>query len=504
MLPNYALHHRTVVGFCVFLIIVGGIWSYLKMGRLEDPEFSIKTALVVTFYPGADASEVERHVTNNIERAAQQINGFDKVRSISKPGVSFVLVDLKDTVSPDEMPNVWQELRNKVALTRMDLPVEALPPIVKDDFGDVFGIVVALTGEGFSDAELRDRAKELQKELLLVDQVRRVDLWGLPEEQIEIEISHARMTELNIHPLSVFLALQGQNITTDSGNMTIGGEKIRLTPGGTFKSLEEIGDLILPDGSAAELGRAVQTAVQKPALSAIAAKLAGKHSTESRQIRLRDIATIKRVKVEEPSEIMRSNGRQAVAIAISPVPNGNVIKMGQDVRAKIEEIEARWPAGFSSDILSYQPENVERAISGFTKNLREAIIIVTFVVMLAMGWKSGLLITSSLLIVMLGTFCVLLPIGMVLHRASLGALIIALGILVDDAVVVGDLILVRMQRGMDRAEACIDGARRASWQLLGATIVGALAFWPIYLSPNETGQYAGSVFVVLAISLMIS
>lgn len=502
MLPKYAVHHRVVVGFCVALIVAAGIWSYVTMGRLEDPEFSVKTAVVVTLYPGASANEVAEQVTNVVERAAQQIKGLDTVRSVSKPGVSLVLVDLDPAFPSKDMPTAWQELRNKVQLASFELPVEALPPIVNDDFGEVYGIVFALSGDGFSDAELRDRAKELQKEFLKVDQVRRVELWGLPEERIEVEISQARMADLKIHPLAVYLALATQNFKTGSGDMSISGEKIRIAPSGSFESLDEIRDLVLPDGI--DFSKAASDLADGAKLESILARAASGHGAGTRQIRLGDIATVRRVVAEEPSSLMRSNGRRAVAIALSPVPKGDVILMGEQVRRRAEEIMRDYPAGFQLDVVSYQPDNVNVSIHAFTKNLYEAIIIVTLVVMIAMGWRSGLLITSSLLIVMLGTICVLKPMGFVLQRVTLGAFIIALGILVDDAVVVGDLILVRMQRGMDRAEACVEGARRAAHQLLGATIVGALAFLPIWLSPDITGEYAGGIFVVLAISLMIS
>lgn len=473
------------------------------MGRLEDPEFSIRTALVVTSYPGASAADVADLVTNEIERAAQQIKGFERVRSISQPGISYVFVDLEDELPVNEMPTSWQELRNKVALAKLKLPPEALPSVVKDDFGDVFGIVLALSGEGYSDSELIDRAKELQKELLLVDQVRRVELWGVPEERIEVEISQAQMTELNVHPLAVVLALQGQNLSVDSGSMSLGQEKIRIAPGGEFKTIEEIENLILPDAPVETLVAESQGTLGLQGLKGITSSGAVKEKS-GRQIRLRDIAKVRRVSNEEPQQIMRSNGKKAIGLALSPVPNGNVVRMGELISKRLKELTSQWPVGFQVDVISYQPDNVVTAIHGFTKNLREAVIIVTFVVMLAMGLRSGLLITSSLLVVMLGTFCVLAPMGIVLHRSSLGAFIVALGILVDDAVVVGDLILVRMQRGMDRTTACIEGANRASHQLLGATIVGALAFWPIYLTPDATGQYAGSVFIVLAVSLAIS
>ncbi|MBQ2683470.1 MAG: efflux RND transporter permease subunit [Thermoguttaceae bacterium] len=504
MLPRYAVHHRVVVGFCVFLILAGGLWSYFRMGRLEDPVFTVKTAVVATLYPGASAETVANQVTNVVERAAQQIEGFEKVRSISRPGMSIVLVDLLPTVKKEDLPDIWQELRNKVQLERVHLPPECLPPIVKDDFGEVYGIVFALSCDGFPAGELRDRARDLQKEFLRVDQVRRVELWGLPEEQIEVEISQARMTDLNIHPLAVFLALAAQNATGSSGDINLEGEKIRVAPSGAFQSLEEIGDLVIPDGI--DISRALGSIAGGSSLVKTAAQFLPLPSGQggTRQIRLRDIAEIRRVTAEEPSKLMRSNGRQAVAIALSPIPNGDVILMGKMVRQRAEELMRDYPAGYRLDTVSYQPDNVNVSIHAFTENLYEAIIIVTFVVLVAMGWRSGILITSSLLIVMLGTVCILKPMGIVLQRVSLGAFIIALGILVDDAVVVGDLILVRMQRGMERTQACIEGANRAAFQLLGATIVGALAFLPIWLSPDMTGEYAGGLFTVLAISLMIS
>ena len=504
MLPHYAINHRVVVSFCVLLIVVGGVWSYITLGRLEDPEFSVKTAVVATICPGASTDEIEERVTNVVERAAQQIKHLERVRSISKPGLSIVFVDLQEKTDPKDMPDTWQELRNKMSTVKASLPVEALPPIVKDDFGDVYGCVFALTAEGFSDAELVKRARALQKRLLLVDQVRRVELWGLPDERVEVEISRARMAELNIQPLHIVLALQSQNLTSDSGTLNVDGSKIRVSPTGEFETLEEIENLLIPDGLSADMIGIATEYVKDTSLEGLASRLDDVRGNGARQIRLRDVATVRRIENDEPSQTMRINGRRAVAIALSPVPNGNVLKMGEGVRQTLDEALSDFPVGFEIHDVSYQPDSVKVSIHAFTKNLYEAIVIVTVVVMLAMGWKSGILITSSLLIVLLGTFCVLKGLGVDLQRTSLGALIVALGILVDDAVVVGDLILVRMQRGMERKEACIDGTKRAATQLLGATIVGALAFWPIYLSPNMTGEYAGSLFIVVGCSLIIS
>ena len=502
MLPKYAVHHRTVIGFCVFLLIVGGIYSYFTMGRLEDPEFTVKTAVVITLYPGASPEDVANNVTSVIEEAAQQIKGFKTSRALSRPGMSIVFVDLLETFPTENIDKAWTELRNKIDIAALKLPPETITPIVNDDFGEVYGIVLALTADGYTDAELRDAAKDVQKQLLLVPEVKRIVLWGLPEEQIEIEFSQAKMSELSVHPMVVYWALAAQNLKVKAGEMSISGERIRINPSGAFESIEEIENVIIPDGiDAAGL---IQLAASGDNPNPILERLSANNGKGTRQIRLKDVATVRRVAVDEPSKVMRINGQRAVVLALSPVPNGDVIAMGEEVHERIGEIMKTYPAGYHIDTVSYQPDNVNVAIHAFTKNLREAIIIVTFVVMIAMGWRSGLLITSSLLLVILGTLCVLAPMGIILQRTSLGAFIIALGILVDDAVVVGDLILVRMQRGMERTQACIEGAHRAANQLLGATIVGALAFLPIYLSPDVTGEYAKDIFIVLAISLMIS
>lgn len=504
MLPHYAIHHRTVVIFGVMLIVCGGIFSYFSMGRLEDPEFSIKTAVVATVYPGASAEEVETQVTDIVERAIQRVSGLKRIRSISYPGISVVFVDIKSSVKSKLLPAVWQNLRNKLSEIKTQLPAEALSPVVKDDFGDVYGIVLALSSNDYTPAELRDKAKELQRELQLVDQVGRVELWGVQKEIIEIEMSRAKMGELSVHPLSIILALQRQNLKSLNGSMTVQGQNIRLAPTGTFLSVDEIADLVLPDSAAATILGVGSQALAESTLAGAAARVLESKDQTTHQIRLRDIATIRRTYADPPDQILRVNGIPSVALAIAPVPNGNVIEMGDAVRKRAEELLATYPIGLELQTITYQPDNVKISIHAFMKNLYEAIIIVTLVVMIAMGWRSGLLITSSLLIVILGTMCVIYPFGMTLHRVSLGAFIIALGILVDDAVVVGDLILVRMQQGMDRAQACVEGANRVSFQLLGATIVGFIAFLPVYLSQDDSGEYCRDLFLVLTISLTIS
>ncbi len=503
MLPKYAVENRTVIGFCVSLIVLGGVWAYFSMGRLEDPEFTVRTSVVVTLYPGATAEEVDRRVTEVVERNVRRVPGVKTTRAMSRPGLSFIYVDMQDDFPPGQLSATWQDLRNKMSALRLELPVEALTPMVQDDFGDVFGIILALSGDGYSDAELRDRARQLQRELMTVDQVGRIELWGIRQETIEVNISRSRMAELSIHPAMILLALAQHNLQTDAGQVTVDDRTIRLIPGGTFATVEEIGELVIPNGSLDAITQSVSSKAAGGHLAPFSARFTLPASSAA-PIRLKDIATITRTYSDPPQTIMRSNGQSAVVLAIAPVRGGDVIQMGKHVNNRVDEMLHDFPLGFTVERVCYQPDNVVQAIGVFEGNLREAIIIVTVVVMIAMGLRSGIIITFSLLVVILATLCILYPLGVVLQRTSLGAFIVALGILVDDAVVVGDMILVNMQRGMNRKAACIEGARHVGGQLLGATIVGALAFWPVYLSPDATGEYCRDLFIVVAVSLGVS
>ncbi|GHT40710.1 multidrug transporter AcrB [Planctomycetales bacterium] len=490
MLPKYALENRTLVGTAVTLLAIGGVWAYLSMGRLEDPEFTVRTGYVVTAYPGASAEEVDQQVTQVVERYIRRVSGVKQVRCISRVGVSIIYVDMQPDFPPEKLPIAWQELRNKLSGAKQELPLESLPPQVHDDFGDVYGIIFALTGDGYSATDLQNYAEILQRELQILPEAGRVELRGVRKEAIEINISRSRMSALSVPMELLILALNQQNLQIDTGQITLDGQNIRVASKGTFESPDEIGNLIIPNGLT-NLDDALRT-YRPPAL------------TLKEPVRLRDFATIRRTLIDPPPEIVRSNGKDAVAVCISPIKGGNVIRMGEEVEKRIREMMQMFPVGLKLDRVCYQPDNVTKAVRLFEKNLLEAVVIVTVTVMIAMGLRSGLLITGSLLVVIFGTLCVLHPLGVVLNRTSLGAFIIALGILVDDAVVVGDMILVNMQRGKSRRDACVDGANQVGIQLLGATIVGALAFLPVYLSPDDTGEYCRDLFIVVAVSLMIS
>ncbi len=513
MLPQYAVKNRNVVNFVVLAAILGGILSYINIGRLEDPEFTVKKGVIVTVYPGASAYEVEQNVTDVVERTVNRVKNVDRIKSWSRPGLSLVLVELDQNLTDAQLSDRWSDMRNKMKDIRLELPAEALSPIVQDDFGQVYGVVLSLCSEGFTPSENLAQARRLQRSLSMLPEVGRVELWGQPEEYIEITLSRARLAELAIPPTTIVASLVKQNLSANAGNIEAFEEKIRLAPTGRFQSVEEIGDLLINASVAGAALNTFQSIADKntPGSASVAADLIASRKGgvvsvggESPQVRLRDIAEIRRVELDPPSKVFRFNGQTGIAIAISPRPNGNVTRMGEQIEQEIAQFKENLPLGYSVDKVAFQPDNVQQAIHGFIKCLYEAVIIVSIVVMLAMGWRSGIMITSSLIIVFLATMCLILPMGIVLQRISLGAFIIALGILVDNAVVVGDLISVRMSRGMERVQACVEGTRRTAYQLLGATIVGILAFLPVYLVDNNVGEYCKSLFIVIAISLTLS
>ncbi|MGE4488997.1 MAG: efflux RND transporter permease subunit [Kiritimatiellales bacterium] len=468
----FALKKRTVMIVMTLLMIIAGIFSYGKLGRLEYPTFTIKTALVVTQYPGATPAEVEAEVTDPLEEAIQAMGQIKEVYSTSQEGLSFVYVDIKDTIKSDKLPQIWDELRRKVNDVQNQLPPGAGPSVVNDDFGDVFGVFFALTGDGCTYADLKDYADELKKELLLCDDVAKVGFWGMQQEMIYVEFDRALLTQLGLSPEMIAGTLQAQNAVASSGKVEVDGEYLRITPTGDFSSEEAIADLYI--GGASGL------------------------------VRLGDVATIRRGYQDPPRNLMTYNGQPSVGVGISTVAGGNVVTMGESIRAKLKELESERPAGMELHTIYYQSEMVTESVNSFVVNLIEAVLIVVILLMFFMGWQSGLLIGGVLLMTILGTFVGMYLLHIDLQKISLGALILALGMLVDNAIVVADGILVRVERGDDREKAAEEIVRDTQWPLLGATIVAILAFTAIGFAPGSVGEFCRSLFNVMALSLMLS
>lgn len=470
-----SIRYKTITLVMTVLIIGGGIYSYERLGRLEDPEFTIKDAQIFTRYPGATAMEVAEEVTDEIETAIQQLGQVKRVTSISQAGLSTIQVEMKDKYDKETLPQVWDELRRKVNDAQSKLPPGTTPSLVYDDFGDVYGVFYAVQGDGYSYAELKDYVDTLRRELLLCEDVGKISIFGDQPEVVYVEISRARLARLGLSPRAIYASLAGQNLVAPAGDFRVGSRYIRIQPSGEFTSVEEIGDLlILQDDATAT------------------------------KLYLRDIATIRRGYVDPPNSIMHFNGRPAIGLGISTVSGGNVIAMGASLDRRLRELQAETPIGMEIGVIAHQAEAVSTSINGFVVSLAEALAIVVGVLMLAMGLRSGILIGVILLLTILSTFIIMDIQGIMLERISLGALIIALGMLVDNAIVVVDGILVNIQKGMDRIQAASRVVAQTIWPLFSATVIAVLAFAAIGLSQDSTGEYCRSLFQVILISLMMS
>ena len=458
------------------IFIVGGIYAYKNLGRLEDPEFTIKQALVVTPYPGASPEEVTKEVTNPIEDACQQMGQVDYVESESSRGRSLVRVHIKNKYHKDRIPQVWDELRRQVNDVQPRLPpsVRGRSQVV-DDFGDVYGIFLGITGKGYPMPQLRRYADAVRRELQLVPGVAKVDLFSEQQDVVFLEISRTRMAQLGINEDQIFSHLQAENVAADGGRVRVGSQNIVINPTGGFRSPEEMLDLVI--GS----------------------------SSSGRQLLLRDVATIEHGYEDPPRRILRYDGQPAIGLGISTAPGGNVVTMGDGVLKKLEGMKTNQPLGIEIHHINFQPVAVTEATRAFTFNLVKAVTIVFVVLLFAMGRRAGFIIGFVLFITIIGTFLVMRLKGdLLLERISLGALIIALCMLTDNAIVVTEGFKVGIEAGKDKLEVIRDVIAHNQWPLFGATGIAILAFAAIGLSEDSAGELLSSLFWVICISLTLS
>ncbi|WP_305841694.1 efflux RND transporter permease subunit [Photobacterium leiognathi] len=473
-IATYFIKNKVISWMLTLIFLVGGTFSFFGLGQLEDPAFTIKDAMVVTAYPGATPQQVEEEVTYPIEKAIQQLTYVDEVNSISSRGLSQITVTMKNNYGPDDLPQIWDELRRKVNDISSNLPPGVAKPKVIDDFGDVYGILLAITGDGYSYKELSDYVDYLRREIELVDGVGKVGVTGNQQEQVFIEISMQRLSSLGISLETIYNILATQNLVTSAGAVRIGDEYVRVHPTGEFKNVDELGDLIITEKGANGL------------------------------IYLRDVADIKKGFKEIPDNLVGFNGHEALNVGVSFVEGVNVVEVGQRVMQKLAELKEQQPVGIDIDAVYSQPIEVDKSVSGFVVSLGQAVVIVIVVLLFFMGLRSGLLIGLILLLTVLGTFVFMKWLAIDLQRISLGALVIALGMLVDNAIVVVEGILIGMQKGRTRMQAASDIVTQTKWPLLGATVIAVMAFAPIGLSQDSTGEYCRTLFTVLLISLMLS
>ncbi|MCG7900546.1 MAG: efflux RND transporter permease subunit [Candidatus Thiodiazotropha weberae] len=471
---EYSVRTPVISWLLVIILVGGGLLSFDKMGKLEDPAFTIKNAKVITLYPGASAQEVEDEVTYHIEDAIQRLEQVKRIKmSISRPGMSDISIEFKDKYRADDFPDIYDELRRKIVDMKNKLPPGAQDPMVIDDFGDVYGVYLALTGQGYSWRDLWDFADYLKQELVLVPGIRKVTIGGEQKEVVYVDISRERLGELGISPSSIAQLLQSQNAVVTAGHGNVQHQRLRIVPSGELTSVTAIGDILVA-------------------------------SEDKRLIYLRDIASITRAYAEVPSQLYYLNGKPALTLGISMQSGENVVAVGERLSNRVMELIPNIPIGMEIKEIYNQPLEVDKSVSGFLVSVGQAVAIVIVVLLLFMGLRVGLIIGAVLLITVAGTLLLMYLEGIELQRISLGALVIALGMLVDNAIVVAEGMLVRMQSGMRATQAAQETVGKTIWALLGGTIIGILAFSAIGLSQDSTGEFANSLFWVILYSLLLS
>lgn len=470
----WSISRARLILFTVVLLLLAGAWAYGQLGKLEDPDFTIHTALVHVEYPGARAQRVETEVTEVMERHIQQLSELKELESVSRDGHAIIYVHVKEHYTGQKLRQIWDEL-NKIARgAAVELPESTRGPFVDDDYGDVFGLLYAITGAGFSQHEIDEYADDLRRELLRVPGVARSELFGRQGERIFVEISRERIAALGLHPGQIAQALQRQNVVAPGGAIELDDKRVGLFVTGVFDTVEDV--------------RSVS--VRNPA-------------TEER-IYLRDIANVYRGYADPPKRILRYDGAPGIALGIVPDPGTNVAELGTRIEQRLAQLAQERPVGMQIHTVNDQPENVETAVNEFSINLASAVTIVVVVLLVALGWRSGVIVGSGVPLTIVSTFLVMYFFGIDLHRVSLGALIIVLGMLVDNAIVVAELMMARIQRGVDRAQAAHEAVSETAGPLLIGTLIAALSFSPISMTPTAVGEFTSSLFWVVAIALALS
>lgn len=473
-IPKYSLDNPKVIYFFLAILMIGGILAFESLGKKEDSPFVIKSAVLITRYPGATPQEVEQLITEPIEREIQSMRRVYKIKSESFYGMSKINIELDPATPPGEMPQMWDELRRKVLNIQPQLPQGASGVTVSDDFGDVFGIYFGLTAsEGFSYHDLREWGQRIKTELVTVDGVQKVALYGEQTEVVNMFISMSKLANSGLDLNGVMQTIKSQNSLINTGEKRAGYLELKILAEGTYKTLDDIrNQLVVTDNG--------------------------------RQIRLGDITVIEKGYMDPPGSLMRVNGKRAIGIGVATTPEKDVVKTGESVREKLQQLLPLMPVGI--DLVTLYPEDqiAREANNGFLLNLAESLAIVIFIILLVMGARAGMLIGSSLLFSIGGTLLIMQFMGVGLNRTSLAAFIIAMGMLVDNAIVVTDNAQIAIRRGIGRREALIRGATIPQWGLLGATLIAVFSFLPLYLAPSAVAEIVKPLFVVLAVSLGLS
>ena len=471
-LSRWALGHRSLVVYFMLVLAIAGVGSYLRLGRSEDPAFTIKTMVIQAQWPGASLEDTLKQVTERIERKAQETPSLDYIKSYTTPGQTTVFVNLKGITPARAVPEIWYQVRKKIGDIKSQLPQGVLGPGFNDEFGDTYGIVYAFVSDGFSPRELRDYVEDARSQLLQTPDVSKIDVVGARDEKVYIEFSTARLAGLGLSPNAVVAALQAQNAVTPAGVLQTGEEKVLLRVSGAFRSERDLTGVNFVVGD--------------------------------RLIRLGDIAEIRRAYADPPQPLFRVNGQDAIGLAIAMRDGGDVLELGRNISARMARIKADLPIGIEPVLVANQPKIVESAIGEFMEALWEAIAIVLAVSFLSLGLRAGAVVACSIPLVLAIVFVVMELWGIDLQRVSLGALIIALGLLVDDAMITVETMVTRLEHGDEKAEAASYAYTSTAFPMLTGTLVTVAGFIPIGFARSAAGEYTFSLFAVVTIALLTS
>ncbi len=471
-LSEWALRNRGIVLYFMLAFAVIGAWSYTRLGQSEDPPFTFKVMIVQTFWPGATADEIQQQINERIETTLMETGQYEFVRSYARPGESTVLFLARDALHSRDLPELWYQIRKKVGDIRHELPAGIVGPFFNDEFGDTFGNIYALSGDGFSYAELKDYARRVQLELLRVPDVAKVELIGLQDERVWIELSNAKIATLGVRFDEVLAALGAQNAVAPAGFFETGSDRIYLRTTGPFDSIASIENLAIRAGD--------------------------------RVFRLADVATVRRGFTDPPQPRMRFMGESVVGLGVSMAKGGDIIRLGHALDANVARIQSQLPAGLQLRQVANQPRAVRSSINEFLKVLAEAVTIVLVVSFFSLGFRTGLVVALSIPLVLAMTFAAMHFFGIGLHKISLGALILALGLLVDDAIIAVEMMARKLEEGLDRLRAAAFAWNSTAFPMLTGTLVTAAGFLPIATAASNTGEYTRSIFQVVSIALVLS
>ncbi len=471
-LSDWALRHRSLVWYFMLVFSLAGLLSYFNLGRAEDPDFTIKTMIIQASWPGASVEDTISQITNRIEKKLEELPAFDTARSLNTPGSTTIFVDLRDTTKAKDIPDIWVKIRNMIGDIRSQFPEGVVGPFFNDSFGDVFGNIYAFTADGLSQRQLRDYVEDIRTKILTVPDVGKVDLIGAQDEVIYLEFSTKQIAALGITQQMVVDTLKAQNAISPSGVIEADGERISMRVGGQFVSEDSL--------------RAINLRIN------------------DRFFRLGDVATIRRGYVDPPTALFRVNGEPAIGVAIGMKPNGNLMAFGEALKAEMARIERELPVGIGVHLVSDQPAIVHEAVGGFVQALIEAVAIVLIVSFVSLGLRAGLVVAVSIPLVLAITFVVMEFWGISLQRISLGALIIALGLLVDDAMIAVEMMVARLERGDPIEKAATYVYTHTAFPMLTGTLVTVVSFFPVALNNSNAGEFTFTLFVVIAVSLLVS